>query len=61
MEKHPEPTWLSEARVYAKCPRCKTGDLDTRIPRGFLVKRLLGHSFKRYKCNNCGAKIYVRA
>ncbi len=61
MEKHPELTWLSEARAYQKCPRCKIGNLDTRIHRGFLVKYFLGQSFKRYKCNNCGAKIYLKS
>lgn len=41
------------------CPRCKSA-LDNRVPRSFLVKKLLFFlPIKRYMCYKCQRKRYV--
>ncbi len=60
MAKNLENAWMDTSRTYAKCPKCGTGYLDTRVPRGFFVKHVLFWlDVKRYKCNNCGNKVYL--
>jgi ribosomal protein S27AE len=47
--------------VYQKCPNCETGQLDTRIKRGFFVRNLfVWMNVKRYQCNSCGRKVYIK-
>jgi hypothetical protein len=42
------------------CPKCKHGVLDERVPRGFLVKYLLGFlPLRRYICYACFKKSYM--
>jgi uncharacterized protein YlaI len=55
-----EQEWLmKDQKKYLSCPKCKKGDLDTRIPRPLAVKRLLGWlPIRRYLCNNCQSKVY---
>jgi len=46
--------------MMKKCPKCKKGELDTRVKRSFLVKTFLfWKAVKRYKCNYCGKSSYV--
>lgn len=53
--------WIDKPLVYIKCPRCKVGNLDTRVPRGTLIKYALFFTdVKRYRCNNCYAKVYAK-
>jgi len=56
-----EHKWLKvSSKTYSKCPKCKKGDLDTRVPRGALIKLFLfWTNLKRYRCNSCGAKVYM--
>ena len=50
--------WLHESPSYRKCPKCKDGDLDTRIPRGFWVKTIFfWRPYKKYRCDKCHAEI----
>jgi len=43
------------------CPRCKI-ELDSRVPRGFLIRNLLFFlPVKRYICYRCQRKRYVLA
>ena len=52
--------WLEKPIVYKQCPKCQRNDLDTRIPRGLFVKHLLfWKPYKRYRCGNCAAKVYI--
>lgn len=52
--------WIEEPILYVKCPRCKIGDLNTRVRRGPIVKYLLFLTdIKRYRCNNCYAKVFA--
>lgn len=54
-------TWLNHVQTYNKCPHCEKGQLDTRVKRGFLVKYLfVWMNVKRYECNTCGKKSYVK-
>jgi len=49
----------TEVRKAPLCPRCKS-ELDTRIPRGFFVKKILFFlPIKRYMCYKCQRKRYV--
>lgn len=55
------PNWLDATKVYKKCPYCKKGMLDTRVKRSRIVKILLFFvEIKRYACNNCQRKVYMR-
>jgi transposase-like protein len=41
------------------CPRCKS-ELDSRVPRGFFVKKMLFFlPLKRYICYKCQRKRYI--
>lgn len=52
--------WINKERTYRECPKCHQGELDTRIPRGPLFKHFLFWlPYKRYRCSNCQAKIYI--
>lgn len=43
-----------------KCPKCKSGYLEHRTPRGFLVKAtLFWLPIRRYRCSTCTKKSYV--
>jgi ribosomal protein S27AE len=47
--------------IYKNCPRCKIGELDTRVRRNILIKHMLFFvEFKRYKCSNCGNRIHLK-
>lgn len=54
--------WLNQQqKQYLICPRCRAGELDTRIPRPALMKLFFGWlPIRRYQCNNCQAKVYRR-
>lgn len=52
---------LVEMQTYRKCPRCNSGDLSHRIPRQIFIKIIFGDTLKRYRCNNCFRKVYVKA
>jgi hypothetical protein len=42
------------------CPKCKKGQLDNRVRRGFFVKNFLFWlPLKRYLCYTCTRKTYV--
>lgn len=57
----PMPHWITETKHYNKCPVCKIGFLDTRIHRDPFVKYILFFKdIKRYRCNNCYSKVYIR-
>jgi transposase-like protein len=57
----PEQSWLTATKVHKKCPRCKEGELDTRVKRGKLVKTFLFFlDLKRYTCSKCDRKVYLR-
>jgi len=48
-----------EKNEEKKCRKCKTGVLNTRAKRAFIVKYFLFWlPIKRYQCNMCGKKIY---
>lgn len=54
-------SWLNHVQTYHKCPHCEKGLLDTRVKRGFLVKYVFfWMDVKRYECNICAKKAYVR-
>ena len=54
-------SWLEKDKTYEKCPSCSKGTLDIRIPRGFFVKYIFTWiGDKRYKCDMCGKKKYVK-
>lgn len=56
-----ERNWLERTVTYAKCPKCESGVLDTRIPRGFIFKYLVFWArYKHYKCNTCEARVYLK-
>lgn len=52
--------WINQPRTYNRCPKCKVGFLDTRTHRSLFAKTFLfWKEIKRYKCNNCDARVYV--
>jgi DNA-directed RNA polymerase subunit RPC12/RpoP len=54
-------SWIYKTVSYNQCPKCKMGLLDTRVSRGPIVKHLFFWlQVKRYRCNNCAAKVYVK-
>jgi len=54
-------SWINITRKYHKCPHCKKGTLDTRVKRGFFVKNFfIWLGTKRYQCNTCGRKCYIK-
>jgi len=56
-----EIKWIYPEKKYWKCPICEIGYLDRRVPRDPFVKYLLfWRDVKRYKCNNCQAKVYIK-
>lgn len=53
--------WLNVAKTYKSCPYCQKGILNTRVKRGFLVKNvLLWVDVKRFQCDVCGKKVYLK-
>ena len=56
-----ETKWLKETGTYRKCPHCDTGELAHRVPRHYLVKMIFGNRLRRYKCDNCQRKVYVKS
>ncbi len=53
--------WINVVQTYYKCPHCEKGQLDTRVKRGFFVRNLfLWMNVKRYQCNNCEKKVYIK-
>ena len=53
--------WINVIPTYHKCPHCVSGQLDTRIRRGFFVRNFfIWMDVKRYQCNNCGKKVYIK-
>ncbi len=54
-----DQSWLEKPSVYHKCPKCPSGYLTSRVPRGAVVK-FLGLNLRRYKCNSCEAKVYLK-
>ncbi|WP_344977809.1 hypothetical protein [Compostibacter hankyongensis] len=55
-------SWLTadSTKVYRRCKRCRTGKLDERVPRGWLVKFLLGWlPIRRYRCSHCQRRSYI--
>jgi len=58
----PELQWVYQTRNYHSCPICKIGLLDTRVQRDPFVKYVLFFKdIKRYRCNNCYSKVYIRS
>lgn len=57
---HTENSWLKVQKVYHKCPKCKPGYLDTRVPRDPFVKYVFFWlKVRKYRCNNCQRKMYI--
>lgn len=60
---HHEESAVSHTAAHKRvhrCPKCKNGTLEDRIPRGFVVKYLLGVlPLRRYICYRCFKKSYV--
>jgi DNA-directed RNA polymerase subunit RPC12/RpoP len=55
-----ENNWID--KEYNKCPRCKIGQLNKRVHRDPFVKYVLfWQDIKRYRCNNCWAKVYIKS
>jgi len=55
----PNTTDKKPARKKRVCPRCK-GEMDTRIPRGFVIKTFFPWlPVRRYMCYKCQRKKYV--
>lgn len=53
--------WLNQVQTYKKCPHCEKGQLDNRVKRGFFVKYVFAWmEVKRYACNTCGKKSYIK-
>ncbi len=53
--------WINNVQTYRKCPHCQKGQLDTRVKRSFLVKYVFfWMDVKRYECNTCGKKSYIK-
>jgi transposase-like protein len=49
----------AEVKKAPVCPRCKA-ELDSRVPRGFFVKKFLFFlPLKRYICYRCQRKRYI--
>jgi hypothetical protein len=58
---NPNLKWLYQTRNYNRCPICKIGLLDKRVPRDPFVKYVLFFKdVKRYRCNNCYSKVYIK-
>lgn len=56
-----DTSWINSVKKHQKCPHCKNGKLDTRVKRGFLVKNFFTWvGTKRYQCNSCGKKSYLK-
>ena len=54
--------WVNVTRPIYKCPHCEKGNLDTRIKRGFFVRNFcFWLDLRRYQCNTCERKVYIRA
>lgn len=61
MLSNPELRWIYETRNYERCPICKIGFLDKRVAREPFVKYVLfWKDIRRYRCNNCYRKSYVK-
>jgi len=57
----PDQNWVYRSRNYHRCPKCKIGLLDTRVPRDPFVKYVLFFkNIKRYRCNHCYSKVYIK-
>jgi len=53
--------WANVTRTIHKCPHCENGKLDTRIKRGFFVRYFcFWLQYKRYQCNTCERKVYIK-
>jgi len=53
--------WVNVIPHFQTCPSCLKGQLDIRIRRGFFVRNFfLWMNVKRYQCNSCGRKIYIK-
>ena len=61
-EDNNEENWVNVIQTFRKCPHCRHGRLDTRIKRGFFVRHFLPWmDLKRYQCNTCERKVYLKA
>lgn len=62
MDKLNDYEWINVTPRYRKCPHCAKGQLDTRVKRGFFVRFFLSWmNLRRYQCNSCEKKVYVKA
>jgi hypothetical protein len=56
-----ELDWVKTIVVYKKCPKCKTGDLSSRVPRSFYYKYIVFWSdYRRYRCDDCNKLVHIR-
>jgi len=56
-----EQSWINIFPFFPKCPHCVNGHLENRIRRGFFVRHFfVWMDVKRYQCNTCGRKVYVK-
>jgi len=57
-----EKNWINVVKAYKSCPHCERGLLNTRVKRGFFVKNLfVWMDVKRYQCNICARKVYLKS
>lgn len=55
-----EMSWLNSTKVYKTCPKCKKGQLDTRVKKNPLIKTFFFFlDLKRYKCSHCEHTFYL--
>jgi hypothetical protein len=56
-----ELDWIKDVKTYQKCPKCKTGDLSSRVPRSFVYKYLVfWATYRRYRCDDCNKLTHIR-
>jgi DNA-directed RNA polymerase subunit RPC12/RpoP len=52
--------WLDKVKTYHKCPYCNIGEFSYRIQRPAYVKLIFGEKMRRYQCDNCRRKVYLK-
>lgn len=51
---------MDATKERKRCTKCSKGELDTRVPRGFIVKTFLFWlPIKRYRCSLCWHTTYI--
>jgi hypothetical protein len=55
-----QPEWLKKVVTYQDCPKCKSGQLSTRVPQSFFYKHIIFWAdYKRYRCDQCNNLVHI--